>query len=346
MRKDYAATGLLMRLLHASVWLLIFFVAWAVFRRIMSPTEALVRGTLNTGMMMALFYGAGWLYRRYYERQHWVAFGSGVVLLMVAITMLRHYANLQFPDLSSSSTYNIGHPNVSFWGVLFTNVLTLLNSLLYEAVRSGIALQQRHTALESERREAKLLFLRTQMNPHFLFNTLNDVYSLAVAKSDKTAPMVLGLSGLLRYVVYDAQQDRVTLQGEVAMLESYIALFQMQHESPQHIRFTHTLPQAPVLIEPLLLMPIVENCFKHCDFAENPNAFAAFELVADEHTLTFHAQNSYNPRQQQKDAVGGVGLENIRRRLSLQYADSHTLTITTTDGVFALHLKLEHHGSE
>ena len=192
----------------------------------------------------------------------------------------------------------------------------------------------------AEQREAKIQFLRAQMNPHFLFNTLNNIYSLAVVKSEKTAPLVLRLSDLLRYVIYDAQQEQVPLAKAITILEEYIELFQLQYEEQKDITFTYQLPRKGYLIEPLLLIPLVENCFKHSDLAENENGYVHLELLIDEDEMTFSAKNSFNPLQSQKDEQGGVGLENIRRRLALQYPDDHQLTQEKSKDHFCVQLAI------
>jgi LytS/YehU family sensor histidine kinase len=178
------------------------------------------------------------------------------------------------------------------------------------------------------------------MNPHFLFNTLNNIYSLALVRSEKTAPLVLRLSDLLRYVIYDAQQEKVALAKEVAMLEEYIELNELQYEMPKDITFNYQLPRNGCLIEPLLLIPLAENCFKHSDLAENEKGFVHLELLVSEDRIIFNADNSFNPLQHQKDEQGGVGLENIRRRLALQYPDRHELKIEKTSNRFHIQLEL------
>ena len=207
-------------------------------------------------------------------------------------------------------------------------------------------MRQRQSELLAEQREAKLQFLRAQMNPHFLFNTLNNIYSLAVVRSEKTAPLVLRLSKLLEYVIYDAQKSRMPLAREVSVLEEYISLFQLQFENPREVEFSYQLSRRTILLEPLLLIPIVENCFKHADFAENDAAFVRLELRVDGKSLQFTAENSFNPLQKQKDRTGGVGLENIRRRLQLQYPNRHRLHTRQEGNCFLLELELELRNTE
>lgn len=320
---------------------MIFCLSWVVFLRLLPFPQSFIRATLNTAALVVLFYGVGFIYQRYYETRAYWKFGMGLLLIFSLITAVRYHINAGFTYVEDLTPYYNPGPVSFFFGALITNLTTFLNSLLYQLVRSRVIMKQRQASLLVEQREAKLQFLRAQMNPHFLFNTLNNIYSLAMLKSDKTAPLVLRLSELLQYVIYDAQKSRTPLAKEISVLEEYISLFQLQHEEPLQVVFDYQLPRQQIMIEPLLLVPVVENCFKHGDFAENPQAYVDLKLVVSSNSLHFKAENSYNPRQRQKDRTGGVGLENIKRRLQLQYPGRHQLLINSGDKVFSLELNLE-----
>lgn len=163
-----------------------------------------------------------------------------------------------------------------------------------------------HLSIISEQREAQLQALRAQINPHFLFNTLNNIYSLAVVKSDKTAEMVLRLSNLLRYVIYDGRAERVALKREVEHIRQFIELFQMRSEEQLDIKFDTRGEIDGVQTEPMILIPIVENCFKHCDFDTNKRVFVCIDLQVDNEELYFKILNSKDDRHQQKDRVGAL----------------------------------------
>lgn len=331
----------LLGLLHVSAWTMVFLLSWGAFYRMMPLSESIFRSFCNTALLMVLFYGVGWLYHKWYEHHRYGNFGVGVIVIMLIVSFLRYQINLQFSYLPGQTDYYEPGKMSFFFGAVFTNLLALLNSLLYHTVRSRMALEQRQTQLQSEQQAAQLQFLRAQMNPHFLFNTLNNIYSLAVMRSEKTAPLVLRLSELLRYVTYETQDEKVPLEKEVKMLEEYIELFQLQHEERLAIHFDYPLPDTTIKIEPLLLVPIVENCFKHCDFAENEHAFTRLRLYIKESKLYFEAENTFNPAQKQKDQLGGVGLDNIRKRLQLRYPNQHQLAIKEHQEVFSVHLMLQ-----
>lgn len=334
-------TGRLFVYLHLSVWLFVFLLSVGAFVQMMPFKDNLLRAITNTLLLAALFYSVGYFYQRYYENRRYGYFALGLILTFLGITIIRYQINQQFSYQEDASSYYTPSSLSFFAGVVITNITSLLNSLLYQLVRSRIRMKERQTTLLAEQREAKIQFLRAQMNPHFLFNTMNNIYSLAVVRSEKTAPLVLRLSDLLRYVIYDAQDEKVPLTKEINVLEEYLELQQLQFENPKNISFDYDIPSKEVLIEPLLLIPLAENCFKHSDLVENEEAYVRLELVIEEQALIFIAENSYNPHQQQKDERGGVGLENIRRRLLLEYPGQHEFQQLVTENQFRIYLKID-----
>lgn len=230
-------------------------------------------------------------------------------------------------------------------GLLFGAVATgygiVMMSTIYQILVNRYAAERKALAIINRQTEAELQFLRAQINPHFLFNTLNNIYSLAVVRSPKTADMVLKLSQLLRYVVYERKGDLVPVEKEVEHIRHFVELFQMRNEEPQDIEFTVSGELAGVKIEPMILIPIVENCFKHCDFDTNLKAFVKMSLTVGEGKLIFQTTNTKNDADQQKDRTGGVGLENIHRRLALQHPDDFQFETHDEIGIFKVIFSLK-----
>lgn len=184
-------------------------------------------------------------------------------------------------------------------------------------------------------KQTELSFLRSQINPHFLFNSLNNIYSLVYHKSDQSLTAIAKLSDLLRYMLYDSN-EQVPLQKELDYIHKYMELQQM--------RFDYTLPATLELtgnpgkasIPPLLLIPFVENAFKHGD-VRNGNTIR-MRLHVDDQVIRFGITNNIGV--QQKDAGGGIGLENVRRRLELLYPDHHAMEIRQTKDTFEVELEI------
>ena len=198
--------------------------------------------------------------------------------------------------------------------------------------------------LKQQSAQAELKWLQQQINPHFLFNTLNNLYSLTLAKSDQAPESILQLSNLLRFVVYKGGQGKVTLAEEIDYLTNYLALQQIRVNNRANIELK--LPSAiaennHVHIAPLLLIVLLENAFKHGVDATDQSAWLKAELVLQDNTLRFSCTNSIDIRQSAEQQAGGVGLDNLRRRLELVYPHKHQLVINKKPEMFSVELVLE-----
>ncbi|UPL47618.1 sensor histidine kinase [Hymenobacter sublimis] len=195
--------------------------------------------------------------------------------------------------------------------------------------------------LENKQLTAELAFLKSQVSPHFLFNTLNNIYSLAQLKSDDTPEAIMQLSQLMRYMLYESAAARVPLARETEYLRTYIDLQRLRLDPEEvDIRFTVDGPLDGHLIEPMLLIPFVENAFKHGISAQNFSRIAV-NLIVREDQLLFTVQNSRFPRTGGHDPNSGIGLPNVRQRLHLLYPDGrHQLHVEETDDEFMVELTL------
>ncbi|MEK7253581.1 MAG: histidine kinase [Bacteroidota bacterium] len=302
--------------LHLAFWLFIGVVNLLVFNWFVTTQQVFLRTMINLAFLALLFYvNANLLVNRFLERKKYLSYFLLVAALVCALVPVRVKINLLFPVVNPTGLEQASQMKGLIFGALATNIGIVLLSTIYQVLVNRYA-EERHTlALISRQNEAQLQFLRAQINPHFLFNTLNNIYSLAVVRSPKTADMVLQLSDLLRYVIYDSREEKVPLEKEAAHIRKFILLFQMRSEEALDIQFKITGNLAGILVEPMILIPMVENCFKHCDFDTNPAAFAKIELTVEDNCLIFKTINTKNYADRQKDSTGGVGLENIRRRL-------------------------------
>jgi sensor histidine kinase YesM len=199
--------------------------------------------------------------------------------------------------------------------------------------------QQLNEQLIKAKAEAELQLLKGQLQPHFLFNTLNNIYSLALQKSDLTADSILKLTELLDYLVYWASKEKVALSKEVELLKSYLNLENLRYgeKLKLHTEFSTISPK--VKISPLILLPFVENCFKHGGAGEKGIFWINLKLKVYEDEFIFNIENS---KKKKKDNTvnGGVGLRNIRQRLALIYPKSHSLEIDDNEDFFSVRLKI------
>ncbi|MCC6725191.1 MAG: sensor histidine kinase [Saprospiraceae bacterium] len=210
--------------------------------------------------------------------------------------------------------------------------------------------RERTVFLQKEKLEGELKFLKTQVNPHFLFNTLNNIYSLAYRQHPNTAPMIATLSKIMRYHLYDGSRERVSLLKEAELLQDFVALQRLRHGDGLDVDFYAEGMENQHEIAPLLLINFIENSFKHSDVDTNPDAFIRISLTVEEGQLNFSVENSF--RQSLNSNVGevqnlpdvnsgeGVGLKNAQRLLDLAYPGRYELAQKAKEGVYGVRLRL------
>lgn len=200
--------------------------------------------------------------------------------------------------------------------------------------------RNRQLVLRAEKLEAELQFLRLQIGPHFIFNTLNNIYALALQKHDNTAPMVARLSTLLRYVLYDAGRGQVLLNKELDTLRGLIDLHLLRKPSSTNVDLYIEGKVSGWQISPMMLITIAENCFKHGNIENDADAFIKMACeVGEDGSFVFHTQNSHRPGVSVSEA-SGIGLENARRQLAIDYPDAHQLTVTEEGDIFIVQLTI------
>lgn len=248
-------------------------------------------------------------------------------------------------SIEEYAPYNIGHaherPLYSFFLMRF--FLSMMPWVVSSLVSRSIQVRkQREESLELKNKmlEAESKALKAQINPHFLFNSLNNIYALAQVKSEKTGDAVLQLSDILRYVTYDSNQDFVSLKEEIKTIESYILLQALKDENQSNIKIEIDTQNGHYQIAPLLLIPFVENCFKHANHDDKEKGWIHIKLKAANGRINLICVNSFDHSEKSKDKTGGVGMENVKKRLALLYPDKHRLTISYNHNEYKAELEI------
>lgn len=192
----------------------------------------------------------------------------------------------------------------------------------------------------NEKLESEMKFLKSQFNPHFLFNALNNIYTMSVIKSDKTPDNLLKLSGMLRYMLYDCKADKVTLGKEIDYLKNFIALHLLKDSNGLNVEVQLDESKPNMEVAPMLFVPFVENAFKHSKIEDLENGWIKIKLNATKNHIIFNVENSLPKEKFTKDKIGGIGLENVRRQLELIYPNKHELDIEKGTGSFRVFLKI------
>ncbi|HEX2536273.1 MAG TPA: histidine kinase, partial [Chitinophagaceae bacterium] len=246
-----------------------------------------------------------------------------------------------FPAAFGFRNYYRGVP-LSYYLVdnLYFSIFYSLFGVLYFFLQNEHRRTVEHQQLLLENQRTQLSFLRSQVNPHFLFNSLNNIYALVYRQSPKALEAVALLSDQLRYMLYQ-EQEEVEVQKEWDYIRQYIRLQRLRFEQPLEIEEKVSGSDEGLRVPPLLLIPFVENAFKHGDFrAAGPHI--ELELAAEPGRLRFRISNTKGPRE--KDAVGGIGLQNLRRRLELLYPGRHSLLTKDAGNRFTAELEVTHAG--
>lgn len=199
---------------------------------------------------------------------------------------------------------------------------------------------QREQTLIKEKVEAELNFLKSQINPHFLFNTLNNIYSLARKKSDKTPDIVLKLSKLLRFVLYETQNKKITIEREIQFLNDYIDLEKIRYDSRLDLKINIKVDDFNLEIAPLLLIPMVENAFKHGASETTSNTFLNIDFIVNNGKLEFSVANSFDKKQLLDSTNIGIGLKNLKRQLEIIYPNYDLIT-NNENSIFKSILKID-----
>ncbi len=193
----------------------------------------------------------------------------------------------------------------------------------------------------NEKLESEMKFLKSQFNPHFLFNALNNIYTLSVIKSDKTPDNLLKLSGMLRYMLYDCKADKVTLGKEIEYLHHFIDLHLLKDSRGLNVEVNLDESRPDLEVAPMLFVPFIENAFKHSRIEDLENGWIKINLTTTDEEIVFQVGNSLPKEAFTKDKIGGIGLENVRRQLELMYLDQHELDIQQKEDQFSVYLKLK-----
>ena len=198
-------------------------------------------------------------------------------------------------------------------------------------------LWKQYKQLKNDRTEAELTLLKSKVDPHFFFNTLNNLYGLAIEKSDKTPEVILKLSEIMRYTIYDAANDYVALKDEVDYLETYLEIHKIRYQKNVRINFSKSIANELMEIAPLMLIMLVENAIKHGVESMVDGAYIEMSLKTTPGSLVFHIKNNFKPMIRGEK---GIGLTNLGKRLQLMYPSRHQLIIKKDESTFSATLKL------
>jgi len=219
--------------------------------------------------------------------------------------------------------------------VLFSVVMTMVLKFIKQWYKD----QKSQKELQQIQLQTELKFLKAQINPHFLFNSLNNLYALTLKKSDLAPTVVLRLSDILRYVLYESSQGEVSILKEIQHILDYVEIEKLRLGNLVKIDVKVDENIKDQNIEPMLLLTLVENAFKHSETVLSEERFVRIQINAIENGFRFLIENSFNPSKKNKE-MGGIGVQNIKKRLTLTYPGKHELISNISEKVYQVDLKI------
>ena len=336
-----------------ATWLLI----WILFRLLNSP-ETFVLHALNEIWRVLYIIAVNYIFFEYSlplirKKRSNILFSILVGVLLVAIQILlvslgmygwrwlgilfHIYTPLREVTLLPDTAYNRIMEGVFYEaqdGITSVFFFTMAK-LFFDNFKLRRAAQQ----LQIEKKEAELNYLKSQTNPHFLFNTLNNIYTLASDKSDLTPESILRLSKILRFMLYETNGEFIPVEKEVEIINDYIALEKLRYDDSLRVNFNHDIDNMKQPLPPLLLMPLVENAFKHGISQTMDDPFIDIRLSVDQQQLLFVVKNSIDSIPGEYDVKENIGLSNLRRQLQLLYTN-YDLSLLQGKAEFTASLKI------
>ena len=319
-------------LIHAAIWAVMFI--WPLMfmnhGKGVSPLQFLFMSVAQVSIMIVFYTNYLWLTPKYFmsdkRKMYWMI--NAVMIVVISIGL--HYWMEMTKSLFSMGARPRIHPSGMY--ILFT-LRDMFNLSISAAIATAVQLAMRwqtsENALrqaEAARAQAELKNLRSQINPHFLLNTLNNIYALTALDTQRAQQAIQELSKLLRHVLYDNEEPYVNLTDEVQFLHNYVNLMKIRLSSKVDVQLHVDIPQpCEIKIAPLIFISLVENAFKH-GISPTGRSFIHIRLSADEHQIVCDIENSYYPKNASDHSGHGIGLKQVASRLELMYKGQYEWT--------------------
>lgn len=292
-------------------------------------------------LMVIVYFNYWYLIPRYLSQKRFVTYIALLFLtaaIIMPIEMVCLYWNIA------------GHNNIDAQLELLTKqsghfiflFMTLIVSTLLKITKEWLLQQAVQKDLENKNLQSELSFLKSQINPHFLFNTLNSLYALTLKKSDKAPELVLQLSDMMRYMLYKSNEKEVPLDQEIKYIENYLALERTRYGDKARIEFDYVgEPASQYKVAPLLFITFLENSFKHGLSQSIEHGFVECFIYTENGVIDYTLQNSKTTERDDNYFQGGIGLVNVKRRLELIYPKRYQLDIHETEDTYVVNLKIQ-----
>jgi two-component system, LytTR family, sensor kinase len=324
-------------LIHAIFW--IVYIAFSIALSQSERHEELVDNPshhliINLFWALAIFYLFYVYFIRYFEAGRYLKYLMASLLASIGFTVLfMPLHKLVYAPFPLFDYRYFGPP------IIGTFVLAQCGSLV-KGFENWVKNIQQKAEMENRNLKNELELLKSQINPHFLFNTIHNIDALIHKKPDEASRYLITMSEMLRYMIYETNTDVVPLEGEVNYLRKYIDLQKLRFAQNNFVNLELPEDSTNLKIAPMLLLPFTENAFKYAHSRSKPPGIS-ITMQCDGKFLVFTCENSFDPASSKKTHSGGVGLENVKRRLQLIYPEQHWLEIKDKNNTFTVELKID-----
>lgn len=345
---------------HLAAWVCFFTLPYLVFfpglREFNMSNHVLATIICNNIFLVFFFYlNTQVLIPKFLVKEKWLLYLLSIVgCLFFFLYIPRQIASLLVPTENFNTVPDLGNNlvnqnkqrllrarrrsgNAYFNTAIFLLVMTLGTCIT--VVQRWLKTEQDRKETENEKLNTELSFLKSQVNPHFFFNTLNNIYSLAIVRSDKTAPAVLKLSAIMRYILTETERNLVPLENEIEFIHNYIDLQQVRLTDKVQVNFDIKGNTGELLIAPLILIPFVENAFKY-GVSTKEQSSIKISLESNGNIINFSSSNFIVQSENNMTENTGIGINNVKRRLELMYPGKHTMVTKEENGYYFVNLQI------
>ena len=329
---------------HGLFWFFSFYILWRLFAysKDVEWVDVIYTFLFHLSIVFVVYVNLRLLIPHYLQKKRFFVYFSflgSLILMGIGVNMLTFnwLADIVFPGYYFIDYYSFSDILEFIAAYLFLTSLLKFSKSWFRQLET----QQKISLLETEKLDAEIGALKAQVNPHFLFNSLNNLYSLSLDNDKRTPGIILRLSEMMRYLLYETNVEKVSLGKEIEHLDNFIEMQELRVGEGADIRFVKKGNTDGINVAPLLFLPLVENGFKHGIKGNTEGAFIHISLHVTDEEIEFKLENKKGEVDEMLNKKNsGVGLENLRRRLELIYPEKHRLDITDGIQVFAATLKI------
>ena len=327
--------------LHFSFWMLLYFFLVLIDKWDYPTWFIMVRHLIDLSFYIIIVYvNILYLIPAYLQKKKPIIYLVSLFIFVALLSPIHVFALLMiFKSVPEDAEYILNNKEI----ITLINLFVGLASTLYKILTDWLIHQNEKIALQSQNLQSELKFLKSQINPHFFFNTLNNLYALTLKKSDLAPEIVLRLSEMMRYMLYESNEKMVQLEKEINYVKNYLELEKLRQGDRFDIQFNLRGELTEKKIAPLMFIPFLENSFKHGLDNQIKSGFVNIDLNLKDDQIELTIENSKPPsipKPKQEKKSGGIGLENVKRRLKLIYPNKHNLQIVEKPHSFKVFLNI------